>query len=188
MLCFNQISKWFLQNKWISKTRFTFIETKFLIISQTTKKIIYLFRLMKSLIIHLSKFLFIKCDNMRIIWLLIVEFFKLQTKFRHVNIHSHWLWQKVQWGFIHLNWMFIKLMIVNNFIKTFTFINFNAFVKMIGFKNKTQLFFNIQRKTLSSMHLLKKITLKFLKHLNSNLQNIETSKNNFCDQLKIIKN
>ena len=37
-------------------------------------------------------------------------------------------------------------MIVNNLIKTFTFINFDAFVKMIDFENKTQLFFSIQRK------------------------------------------
>ena len=37
-------------------------------------------------------------------------------------------------------------MIVNDFIKTFTFTNFKAFVKMIDFENKTQLLFSIQRK------------------------------------------
>ena len=74
----------------------SFIKTEFLIIFQTIKKIIYLFRLMKSLILHLSKFLFIKCDNMQIICLLIAEFFKLQIKLRYVNIYSHWLQQKVQ--------------------------------------------------------------------------------------------
>ena len=45
----------------------SFIETEFLAISQTVKKIIYLFCLMKSLTLHLSKFLFIECDNMQII-------------------------------------------------------------------------------------------------------------------------
>ena len=67
----------------------SFTKTEFLTIFQTIKKIIYLFCLMKSLILYLSKFLFIKCDNMQTICLLIVEFFKLQTKFHYVNIHSH---------------------------------------------------------------------------------------------------
>ena len=52
--------------------------------------------------------------------------------------------------------MFIKRMIVNDFIKTFTFINFNAFVKMIGFENKTQLLFNIQRKNTFKHAFIKK--------------------------------
>ena len=38
-------------------------------------------------------------------------------------------------------------MIANDLTKTFTFANFSAFVKMIGFENKTQLF-NIQRKNI----------------------------------------
>ena len=80
-----------------------FIEAEFLAISQTIKKIIYLFRLMKSLTLHLPKSLFIECDNMQTIQLLIVEFLKLQTKLRHVDIHSHWLRQKVQRKSIHLN-------------------------------------------------------------------------------------
>ena len=37
-------------------------------------------------------------------------------------------------------------MIANGLIKTFTFTNFGAFVKMIGLENKTQLLFSIQRK------------------------------------------
>ena len=146
MKLFNKLITWKTNKKNTVTT--SFIKTEFLTISQTAKKIIYLFHLMKSLILHLSKFLFIECDNMQIIWLLIVEFFKLQTKFCHVNIHSHWLRQKIQRKSIHLNWMFIKWMIVNDFIKTFTFINFNAFVKMIDFENKTQLLFNIQWKNI----------------------------------------
>ena len=120
------------------------IEAEFLAISQTAKKIIYLSRLMKSLTLHLSEFLFIECDNMQTIWLLVAEFFKLQTKLRHVNIHSHWLRQEVQRRSIHLNWVSIKRMIADGLIKTLTFTNFEAFVKMIGLEDKTQLLFSIQ--------------------------------------------
>ena len=163
----------------------SFTETEFLTISQTVKKIIYLFHLMKSLILYLSKFLFIECDNMQIIQLLIVEFFKLQTKLRHVDIYSHWLWQKIQRKFIHLNWMFIKWMIVNDFIKTFTFINFNAFVKMIDFENKTQLLFSIQWKNIFKHAFIEKNDIKifetfefgFAKHWNVKKQVLQSIKN-----------
>ena len=162
-----------------------FIEAEFLAILQTVKEIIYLFHLMKSLILHLSKFLFIECDNMQIIWLLIAEFFKLQTKLRHVNIHSHWLRQKIQWRSIHLNWMFIKWMIANDFIKTFTFINFDAFVKMIGFENKTQLLFSIQRKNTFKHAFIEKNDIKifetfefgFAKHWNVRKQILRSIEN-----------
>ena len=127
------------------------------------KKIIYLFCLMKSLILHLSKFLFIECDNMQIIWLLVVEFFKLQIKLRHVNIYSHWLRQEVQWRFIHLNWVFIKEMIVNDFIKILTSVNFWAFVKMLDFENKIQLFFNIHQKKIFKHAFIEKNIIECFK-------------------------
>ena len=55
-------------------------------------------------------------------------------------------------------------------------------------KTKHNCFSAFNERTFSNMHLLKKMTLTFLKYLNLNLQNIETSKNKFYDQLKIIKN
>ena len=163
----------------------SFIETEFLTISQTVKKIIYLFHLMKSLILHLSKFLFIECDNMQIIWLLIVEFFKLQTKLRYVDIHSHWLRQKIQREFIYLNWMFIKQMIANDFIKTFIFANFEAFVKMIGLEDKTQLLFNIQWKNIfkhaftekNDIEIFETFEFEFAKHWNIKKQVLRSIEN-----------
>ena len=116
---------------------------------------------MKSLILHLSKFLFIECNNMQTNRLLIAEFFKQQTKLRYVDIHSHWLQQKIQWKFIHMNWIFIKWMIVNDFIKAFTFANFETFVKMIGFENKISLFFNIQWKNIFKYAFVEKNKIKY---------------------------
>ena len=63
-------------------------------------------------------------------------------------------------------------MIVNDFIKTFIFINFDAFVKMIGFENKTQLLFNIQQKNTlkhafikkNDIEVFKTFEFKFAKH------------------------
>ena len=65
-------------------------------------------------------------------------------------------------------------MIVNDFIKTFTFTNFNAFVKMIGLENKTQLLFNIQWKNTfkhafiekNDIEIFETFEFKFAKHWN----------------------
>ena len=66
-------------------------ETELLAISQTAKEAIYLSRLMKALKLSIPKAFTIKCDNAQTIRLLVDESTKLQTKLRHVNIHSHWL-------------------------------------------------------------------------------------------------
>ena len=70
-------------------------EAEFLAISQTAKEAIYLSRLMQALNLVISEALTIKFDNAQTIWLLVDKSMKLQTKLRHVDIHSHWLRQKV---------------------------------------------------------------------------------------------
>ena len=52
-------------------------------------------------------------------------------------------------------------MIVNDFIKTFTFTNFKAFVKMINFENKISLFFNIQQKNIFKHAFIKKNNIEY---------------------------
>ena len=115
------------------------IEIEFLAMSQTIKKIIYLFYFMKSLTLYLSKFLSIECDNAQMIKLLIMKSLKFQMKFRHIDIHAHWLKQKIQWKLIHLNWISIKKMMMNDLIKSLMFANYKNFVCMIKLKNKTKM-------------------------------------------------
>ena len=93
-------------------------EAEFLAISQTAKKAIYLFWLMQALNLVIPEVLTIKCDNAQTIRLLVDKSMKLQTKLRHVNIHSHWLRQKVQRGLIHIRWVPIKEMIADGLKKT----------------------------------------------------------------------
>ena len=71
-------------------------EAELLAISQTAKEAIYLSRLMKALTLFLQEVLIIECNNKQTIQLLVDKSTKLQTKLRHVDIHSHWLRQKVQ--------------------------------------------------------------------------------------------
>jgi hypothetical protein len=69
-------------------------EAKLLALSQTAKELIYLSHLLKALSLELDEPLAIECDNRQTIRLL-AESAKLQTKLRHVDIHSHWLCQEV---------------------------------------------------------------------------------------------
>lgn len=64
-------------------------EAELLAASQTAKKIMYLSWLMKALTLVLPKALVINVNNQQTIRLLVNEAMKLQTKLRHVNIHSH---------------------------------------------------------------------------------------------------
>ena len=75
-------------------------EAELLAISQMAKESIYLSCLMKALNLTVPEPLIIECDNAQTIRLLVAESTKLQTKLRHVDIHSHWLCQEVQRGTI----------------------------------------------------------------------------------------
>lgn len=69
---------------------------------QTAREAIYLSRLLIALNLKIPGPLSIDCDNLQTIRLLVEEAMKLQTKLRHVDIHSHWLRQEVQRGSIKI--------------------------------------------------------------------------------------
>jgi hypothetical protein len=71
------------------------IEVELLALSQIARKCIYIFRLFEALIFKLNELLEIRCDNSQTIRLLTEEFAKLKTKLRHMDVHNHWLRQKI---------------------------------------------------------------------------------------------
>ena len=77
-------------------------EAELLAISQTAKGAIYMSRLLKALKLSVPEALSIDCDNAQTRRLLVYESMKVQTKLRHMDIHSHWLRQEVQRGSISM--------------------------------------------------------------------------------------
>ena len=75
-------------------------KAELLAISQIAKELIYFSQLMKALKLDLHKYFTIECDNTQTIRLLVDKLTKLQTKLRHIDIHSHWLRQEIQRGLI----------------------------------------------------------------------------------------
>ena len=120
-------------------------EAELLAISQTAKESIYFSQLMKALKLDLHESLTIECDNTQTIRLLVDKSMKLQTKLRHVDIHSHWLRQKIQRGSIGIRWVPTKQMMADGLTKTLTHANHEDFVGMTGLKDQSELLASIQK-------------------------------------------
>jgi hypothetical protein len=119
-------------------------EAELLALSQTAKESIYLSRLFRALSLELDEPLVIECDNRQTIRLLVEEVTKLQTKLRHVDIHSHWLRQEVQRGSIQLNWRETKKM-ADGLTKALGKTLFQRFREMIGLEDQTERLILIRR-------------------------------------------
>jgi hypothetical protein len=128
-------------------------EAELLAISQTAKEVIYLSRLMKALSLELDEPLTIECDNLQTIRLLVEESMKLQTKLRHVDIHSHWLRQEVQRGSITITWQETKKMIADGLTKALGKALFQRFTESIGLEDQEKRLGLIRREEELKEHL-----------------------------------
>ena len=120
-------------------------EAELLAISQTAKEAIYLSRLMQALKLVIPEALTIECDNEQTIRLLVNESMKLQTKLRHVDIHSHWLRQEVQRKSIHIHWVLTKEMVADGLTKALSSANYKTFIGMTGIEDQRDLLASIER-------------------------------------------
>ena len=59
---------------------------------------------------------------------------KLIIKLRHVDIHRHWLRQKMQKNTINIQWIFTTNILIDDFIKILSFQKQKTFVKLIDLK------------------------------------------------------
>ncbi len=121
-------------------------EAELLAISQTAKEAIYLSCLMQALNLVIPEALTIEYDNLQTIRLLFNESMKLQTKLRHVDIHSHWLRQEVQRGLIHIRWVPTKEMVAEGLTKALLSAQkHDFFVRMTGIEDQKDLLASIKR-------------------------------------------
>ncbi len=63
------------------------------------------------------KTLHIRCDNRQTLRILKKDVLKLDIKLKHVDIHRHWLRQKMQTDQVHVSWIFTSEMSADEFIK-----------------------------------------------------------------------
>ncbi len=77
-------------------------KAELLAISQTGKEAIYLSCLLQALNLVIPEALTMEFNNAQTFQFLVDESMKLQTKLRHVDIHSYWLRHKLQCGSIYI--------------------------------------------------------------------------------------
>jgi hypothetical protein len=111
------------------------IEIELLILTRAVKKIIWWKRFFESIRFDFIKILIIRCDNRQIIKILNHELLKLEIKLKHVDVHRHWLRQKIQTSRISVNWVSIVEMSENEFIKNLSRQKHENFVKHLHLTN-----------------------------------------------------
>ena len=100
---------------------------------------------MLALKLVIPEALSIKCDNAQTICLLVDKSMKLQTKLWHIDIHLHWLRQKVQCKAIHIRWVLTKEIVANKLTKALTTVKYNVFVEITGIENQKDLLASIKK-------------------------------------------
>ena len=73
----------------------------------------------------------IQCDNSQIIQLLTRQYLCLDMKLQHVDVHKHWLKQKVQRNYISVKWTFSVNLLADNFTKPFTAQRHTEFIRSL---------------------------------------------------------
>jgi hypothetical protein len=124
--------------KQVTMTTFN-IETKLLILSRIAKKTIWWRRFFESIRFDSMKKLHIRCDNRQILRVLKKEILKLDIKLKHVDIHKHWLRQKIQTNWINVSWCSIAKMSTNDFIKMLSRQKHEKFLRQFHLINITHL-------------------------------------------------
>jgi hypothetical protein len=130
MILFNGAISWRTNKQDTVTTSST--EAELLALSQTAKEGIFLSRLFKALSLSLNEPLTIDYDNTQTLRLIKEESAKLVTKLRHVDIHSHWLWQEYGQGWIWLRWKPTSEMITDRLTKALPRQKFGNFIGMTG--------------------------------------------------------
>jgi hypothetical protein len=108
-------------------------EAELLALSQIAREYIYISRLFEALTLKLNEPLEIRCDNSQIIRLLTEESAKLKTKLRHVDVHNHWLRQKITEQNINLLWESLQRTLANGLTKPLSPTKFAKFVGLLRF-------------------------------------------------------
>jgi len=111
-------------------------EAELLALSQAAKEALFVSRLIKELKIKLDdNHIQIECDNKQTIRLVTKEIAVLQTKLRHVDIHSHWLRQEVQNRMINVEYTESARMMADGLTKALQNNDFLRFVEHMNLRD-----------------------------------------------------
>ncbi len=122
---------------WVIKKQFIvsifIIEAKLLSMLHADKKLIWWIHFFQKLKFDSNQKIMIYNDNLQMIRLFISEIFKIETKFRHVDIAQCWLEQSIQSDYFSMNYLFIAKMITNRLTKILWSQKHRKFINQLRF-------------------------------------------------------
>ena len=108
------------------------IEAELLAISTTRKELIWWIRFFDEIALQLPHTLAIECDNRQTIRILTNPITSFTTKFKHVDVHKHWLGQKIKKQKIKVKWISTNRILADGFTKALPRQKHKKFVNLIG--------------------------------------------------------
>ena len=105
-------------------------EAELLAVIAANKKLIWWHRFFETINFQTNHIFTIQCDNLQTIRVLFS--LKFITKLRHVNIHRHWLRQKIKSGRINLIWTSTTIILADGLTKALPFQKHVDFIKLMN--------------------------------------------------------
>jgi hypothetical protein len=108
------------------------IEAELLALSYAAKEVIWWKRLFNTLQFDPGHKISIQCDNRQTIRLLTAETLQINTKLKHIDIHSHWLRQEITNGALQIQWIPTAEMPADGLTKALPRQKHETFIKQLG--------------------------------------------------------
>ena len=107
-------------------------EVELLSVSTAAIEIIWWQRFFKAIGFNLERDFTLFCDNMQTVHLLRQDTLKLDTKLWYINVHQHWLRQKIQNKKINVQWVSIAKMPADGLTKILPRQKHEAWIKQLN--------------------------------------------------------
>ncbi len=126
-------------------------ETELLTLTRIVKKAMWWKRFFEIIRFDSMKILHIRCDNRQTLRILKKDVLKLDTKLKHVDIHRHWLRQKMQTDRIHVNWVLTSEMFADEFIKILSRQKHEEFIRQLNLIDISTILINQKKSAVSAV-------------------------------------
>jgi hypothetical protein len=126
-------------------------ETELLTLTRIAKKAMWWRRFFEIIRFDSMKNLHIRCDNRQTLRILKKDVFKLDIKLKHVDIHRHWLRQKMQADRVHVSWVFTSEMFADDFIKILCRQKHEEFIRQLNLVDISAVLINQKKSAVSAI-------------------------------------
>jgi hypothetical protein len=110
-------------------------EAEFLAVSEAGKTLIWWKRILDGIGFKASHLIPIQCDNSQTVRLLTIDDAAINTKLRHVDIHRHWMREKIQNGDLQIEWVPTAEMIADGLTKPLPRQKHQHFVELLRLRD-----------------------------------------------------